>query len=216
MGNSTSKQRFTVVDRLATDVILGCEYCDDHVEAIRPRKREVVLDDGTVIPIVRRPSTRAKDAVPLPAGKEMKPSKTSPRVWATKRCMVPAGHQCVVQATCQLAGTVTIRSADRLYERNQCVTASGVATVQPNVPFKVLIANYSDKPVWILPKQLIGYADPEPVFTVESCFTIGELLDVDGDGNPKPPSDNAGKPAQPIKSMTVSYTHLTLPTTSRV
>ena len=82
--------------------------------------------------------------------------------------------------------------------------ATGVATVKPNVPFKVLISNYSDKPVWVLPKQLVGFAEPEPVYTVESRFTIGEMLHVDDQGAPQESSATAAsslKEAKPIKSM---------------
>ena len=61
---------FNVVERLATEVIIGCDYCDDHVEYIRPRKQEVELADGTIVPIIRQPDRRAPDAVPLPPEQE--------------------------------------------------------------------------------------------------------------------------------------------------
>ena len=43
-----------VCDSLAGPVILGCDFCDKHVESILPRQRLVELEDGTTIPIVRK------------------------------------------------------------------------------------------------------------------------------------------------------------------
>lgn len=37
IGTNTEHVRFYVVDKLATSVILGCHYCDIHVDTIRPR-----------------------------------------------------------------------------------------------------------------------------------------------------------------------------------
>lgn len=42
------------VKRLATSLILGCDFCDKHIEAIRPWKRLVKLEDGTTITIIRK------------------------------------------------------------------------------------------------------------------------------------------------------------------
>ena len=38
VGTRTEVVKFNVVERLGTEVILGCDFCDKHVEAIRPRK----------------------------------------------------------------------------------------------------------------------------------------------------------------------------------
>ena len=44
LGMKSSIVTFYVVDKLATPIILGCDFCDRHVEAIRPRRRLVELD----------------------------------------------------------------------------------------------------------------------------------------------------------------------------
>jgi len=66
LGQHTAKTKFYVVEKLATDVLLGCDYCDKFVEAIKQRKRVVELEDGTEVPIIRKPSTRSKKATPFP------------------------------------------------------------------------------------------------------------------------------------------------------
>lgn len=49
IGSKVEKIRFNVFDRLATRVILRCDYCDKNINSIRPR---------------------AEDAIPLPKQKE--------------------------------------------------------------------------------------------------------------------------------------------------
>lgn len=61
--------RFDVVERLATDVIVRCDSCYEHVEYIRPRKQEVEHADGTTVPIIRKLAKRPSDTVPLPQEK---------------------------------------------------------------------------------------------------------------------------------------------------
>ena len=61
---------FIMCDSLAAPVILGCNFCDKHVEAILPRQRLVELEDGTTIPIVRKPLGRVRKAPPLPVAQE--------------------------------------------------------------------------------------------------------------------------------------------------
>lgn len=45
-----------VVERLSTEVILECEYCDKHVEIIRPGQRIVELADATTVPNIVKPA----------------------------------------------------------------------------------------------------------------------------------------------------------------
>ena len=39
IGTRASVVSFHVVDNLAAPVIIGCDFCDRHIEAIRPRRR---------------------------------------------------------------------------------------------------------------------------------------------------------------------------------
>ena len=46
IGSKTEKVQFLVAEKLATAIILGCDYCDQHVECIKPRRRIIEIDDG--------------------------------------------------------------------------------------------------------------------------------------------------------------------------
>lgn len=50
--------RFNVVEGFAASVIIGCNYYEYDIEAIRPRKRIVELDDATTVPLITRPDRR--------------------------------------------------------------------------------------------------------------------------------------------------------------
>lgn len=67
IGGSVETVRFNVVELLATQVILGCDYCDKNAdENIRRRQRIIELADATTVPIIRKQEPRAKDAILLP------------------------------------------------------------------------------------------------------------------------------------------------------
>ena len=63
-----------VVERLTTHVILGCDFCDRQVDAIKRRQRLVEVDDGTTVPMLRT-SVRKANAVPLQPEQEFVPKK---------------------------------------------------------------------------------------------------------------------------------------------
>eukprot|EP00171_Calliarthron_tuberculosum_P004455 IDg4455t1 len=54
LGCRVVRTNFVVCYELATACILGCDYLDQFVIAIAPRLRSVLLDDGSVIPIIKK------------------------------------------------------------------------------------------------------------------------------------------------------------------
>lgn len=55
IGDLHARIRFMVVTRLSTDAILRCYFLDKNEEAIYPRKAVIVLKNGQVEQIYRRP-----------------------------------------------------------------------------------------------------------------------------------------------------------------
>lgn len=60
LGTSSELVKFIVCESLAAPIVLGCDFCDHCVEAIRPPKRIVEMTDGSLIPIVRTAMRRRK------------------------------------------------------------------------------------------------------------------------------------------------------------
>lgn len=55
---------------METLVIFGCDFCGKQVVAICPQKQLVELDDGTTVPIIRKPNKRLLEAPLLPEEQE--------------------------------------------------------------------------------------------------------------------------------------------------
>ena len=61
---------FILCVSLAAPVILVCDFCDKHVEAILPRQRLVELEDGTTYPLSENPWVGVRKAPLLPVAQE--------------------------------------------------------------------------------------------------------------------------------------------------
>lgn len=59
MGGYRISLDFIICNRLETACILGTDFCDHFVEAILPKRKQVELDNGTTITIIRNQSTPA-------------------------------------------------------------------------------------------------------------------------------------------------------------
>ena len=65
VGSCKSHMTFYVAPSLAATLILGCDFCDLHVESIQPRRRVVELDDGSMTRILSGQATKGLGAAIL-------------------------------------------------------------------------------------------------------------------------------------------------------
>ena len=95
LGIRAMKFTLIVYERLAAPVILGCEFNNRFVEAIYPRRKLVELNDGTKVPIVRKPARQAVDHPPLPSEQEYSPDvgHTSPKLNVSRTVKILPGTQ---------------------------------------------------------------------------------------------------------------------------
>ena len=180
IGGRVETVRFNVVPRLAVDVIIGCDFCDKHIEAIRPRKRLVELDDGTTVPIVRLPSKRATGSIPLPDEQQYVPPdrRASNKVKVVERTVLAPESQNWVQVTTDCEGLVTIAPYGPLYSKTQCAVAAGVHQAEAGKPFGVFVANFTTKPVILTPGQVVATTDEHPAALMETDMSHGEMLGI--------------------------------------
>ena len=108
-GNRVENISFYVVEHLTTQVILGWDFRDKHVEAIKPRERLVEMDDGTTVPYLRT-SVRKANAVPLPPDQELVPKKRrqSKRLEVAKAVFMQPRTQTWVRVISEREGLVLI------------------------------------------------------------------------------------------------------------
>ena len=178
VGESIEHVNFLVAKKLATAVILGCGFCDRHVESIRPRDRTVVMDHGSTVPIIRKSSAPVGDDTKGTVEEELAPAapRCSPRIRVTKRVKLQPDTQTWVEVVTKRQGLILVEPVERLYNDRTCLTAAGVADVRSNEPFKLLVANFGPKAVDLKPNQVVAMAETHPENLVESHISHAEML----------------------------------------
>ena len=170
IDNYSARVAFVVVERLATDAILGCDFMDHHVEALCPRKRVVVLLDHSVAKIYRRPAhalakmqrKKDKDA----RGEKQKEllkdeSKQNARaISVAKKIWLQPESETVVSVRVEDAGLFFMQPSEALYTRHRALLTNGVIEAHTNQSFAVIFANFSKSPVCLHKGQTVGYAIP--------------------------------------------------------
>ncbi|CAN8076123.1 unnamed protein product [Agarophyton chilense] len=169
---------FIVCKTLAAPVVLGCDYCDKFVEAIRPRRKLVELDDRSMVPIVRKPMRRCSEAPRLPPSMEYGKSggRVSPRIRVAKSAMLKAQTQTWVQVRTERHGFVVIQPNTRMYESCGLLVANGIVQVDPGSPFWILVSNFSDNDYQIPKNQVVATALPHPTVVFPNHISTAEVL----------------------------------------
>lgn len=188
LGNHVVMLPFIVCTTLAAPVVLGCDYCDRFVEAIRPKNREVELDDGSTVPIVRRPLKRSNAAAPLPPSQEYEAPKgrTSPRIRVSQMTVVPPQHQAWITVTTAKHGLVVIQPNSALYHTHGILVANGIAQVEPNRPFKILVSNTGVNECRLHKNQVLGTALPHPSVVIPTHVMTADVLGISPESDLQP------------------------------
>ena len=179
VGRKTEKVDFLVAEKLATAVILGCDYCDKYVECIKPRLRLVELDDGSTVPIVRQSSrTQAQALLPEEQQDPKRVTRTSPKIKVMKLTRLQPASQTWVEVVTQREGTILVEPNEQLYNSSMCLTGTGIADVTAGKPFHVLVANFGERPIDLRPQQVVAMAGSHPEKLVESDISHSEMLGI--------------------------------------
>ena len=180
LGRRIVKVEFIVCERLAAPVILGCDFCDRFVEAIRPRKKLVEMDDGTEVPIVRRPLRRTPKSPPLPPSQEyhFTGGRSSTKVKTAETFKLPPSSQTWVTVTSTHHGLILLQPQEFLYENHQILASNGVADVEPGRPFRVLVAHFSEHDRILRKNQVVATALPHRTAVMPTPVSVAEVLGI--------------------------------------
>ena len=180
LGNCMMRTEFIVCERLADPVILGCDFCDRFIEAIYPRKRLVELDDGSTVPIVRRPLKRDSTAPPLPAAQEYTPAKgrASPKVKCSRAVILQPGTQTWVEVTTDRNGLLVVQPHDKLYQTGRVLATNGIVEVEPHQKFHLLMANFGTNPYRVTKGQVIATVLPHPMGIIPTKVSTADVLGI--------------------------------------
>ncbi len=156
IGEINIEMEAYVSPNLATDLLLGCHFCDKYVESIQPRHQLVELHDGTIIPIVRRSRNRYPHC-PVSFVDDRK-GRVSSKITVAEDVVLEPHSQTFISVTSQKGGLLEISSDDRLYRKKHCLLSGGIAQVTPHEPFGMFIANFRKTPVRLQKRQVVGRA----------------------------------------------------------
>ena len=191
INGSTNVVEFVVCDRLAAPVILGAAFCDRFVEAIYPRRKEVELVDGTVTAIVRRPLKRLPAAQQIPTGglDELRDRKQIPKLRVARVTTIKAQSQTWVPVTSDRQGLCVLQPSPDLFMKSSLAMANGVAEMEPNRPFSILVANFARYEQRLVKGQILGTVLPHPLSVISTKITMAEVVGlIEGEDRPGQPS----------------------------
>jgi hypothetical protein len=157
LGTLKVQARFIVVQGLAAECILGCQFIDRQVQVILSREKRVTLANGSVIPILQDSDPPSVAVQPIPP-RDLPPST---KVRVAKMIVLPPRSDCVVPVQCAAPGLRFLQAGLR---DNATVVhmANGVAEILPTQSFTVRVVNTSMK-IRRLPKGMVlGHALPHP------------------------------------------------------
>ena len=162
MGDLKVRVWFGVVENLAVPVLLGTSYIDRFVQGIFPQERKVVPNDSRPVAILSSfavdPTTNMvidEDEV-LTVDENTIPNKVSRDVLirVAKQTTLPPMSETIVTVTTKGAGLMLLSSHPNLLKTRTAVLAQGVMDILPDIPFKILLSNWSNKPTRV-PKHMI-------------------------------------------------------------
>ena len=189
------KCKFIVCERLAAPVILGGEFNDKFVEAIYPRRKMAELDDGTKIPILRKPTTRRADAPPLPSEQEYDndPGRVSPKLKVSRSVIIQPGMQVWVHVTSGRTDPSALEPNPQRYAKHRVSLQNRVSNITALREFKVLVANSATAPKHLSKIQVLGYVTPHPRAMIRTAMPLDAFLAADVAGGTEPQSEKGDR-----------------------
>jgi len=180
LGSHQARVDFVVCERLSVPVILGCDFCDKHVEAIRPRSKTVELEDGTTIPIIRAPTKRSRRSVPLPKAFEFPTRHERPsfKVKLAEPYRLRAGTQHWVKVHSEFHGVGVLQPRGTSYEKHGVAATNGIVHVEPGKTFHILVSNFGVKDRLMQRNQTVAEVCDHPHAMAQSNWKVGELLGI--------------------------------------
>lgn len=197
LGNLRVYIDFIVCLSLAAPATLDADFWNRFEEAIRPRKKPIELDDGSNMPIVRRPLKRLSASKPLPCEQEYDRTqgRTTTAVKAKENISILPNCQKQINVSSKRRGLAVLQPKAKLCEWYSLLYSNRVVQVESDIPFQILIANFSAIPKKIVKDQAVATVIPHLPHVLPSTATIAEVLGfADVHGTPKKSLDDVSAP----------------------
>lgn len=96
----------------------------------------------------------------------------------TKRKTLQSGTQTWVEVTTGREGTIIVEPYDPLYTNHLFRADTGIADGHRDEPFHILLDNFIDHKIALLPQQVVAYSSEHHETLTESHISDGEILDI--------------------------------------
>ena len=192
------RQPFVVTKNLSPDAILGTTFMERHCDELKFCQREIILSDGTAVPILRR-----SDSIPTrdEARETMRVIPKPPKenfVRIAQSVTLPPNAETVVKVVCGRSGLVLLEPKHRLYSRRKVSLTNGITYCLKDRPFPIRVANFANEPRTLSKNQVVGYAAcaPETLIPIEGKKQTQAVCQTEiekGSPNPEDPTDVEGE-----------------------
>ena len=108
LGNQISRNPFVLPKQLGADVLLGTAYIDYNIGSISTRRQRIVLSNGEIVKILRRPG---RPPIEKSCNEKPGPSPqltTSPNIRVTKRVLLEPGAKTPVLFSPSVEGEMSL------------------------------------------------------------------------------------------------------------
>jgi hypothetical protein len=173
VGQLRLKTKFIVVEELAAECILGCQFINRHVQTILPKDRKVILSDGSVIFILHYSEIHTPQGRQTVKSPELVPSN---KVRVAKFATLTPRSETHILVQCEAPGLKFLQAS--LSGQNiGTYMATGVDDIVSLRPFWVRVVNTSTKERHLPKGMVLGNAIRHP----QAIVAIADLAtNVDG------------------------------------
>lgn len=135
------------------------------------------MDDGSTVPIILQQS-KPKTALTLPEEREFNKRShlVSTKIKMTRHVRLKHSTQTWVEVTTKREVTILVDSYKLLYRNVMSSHATGIANVDSQNPFRILVANFTDHTVVLLPHHVLAAAAAHPENLKESRMSHADML----------------------------------------
>lgn len=172
IGKAHFRVPFFVAPTLAAPLIIGTSFLDSKVKAIRCMKCLVQTSCGSIRILVRNKATMNAEEVQVeqsPSPEREDTEKSQETRTALRYCQTihfPQMTQVLVMVRCNLRGLIHTEPKQSVFINHRLKLDNGVHEVDLNVPFTVLVPNFSNVRRTIQKHMVRCYATPKPTLLI--------------------------------------------------
>ena len=198
IGDFTARVQFLVVTRLDVDCILGTTFIDQHVKAILPRRWRVLFHHspsvafiGTTPSKFAREKKRTESNTSASKTSKIKPipsNTPSRKIRIVRGITITPMTQATVRVATPVTGLCFLQNHPCTAKKNLWLMVQGVMDINPDIPFSVIMSNFSHHAVHLPKHTVIGIALPSPthILTLQPATGVVEANEGVGNKNISP------------------------------